>query len=351
MADIKNIKIGSLTPDKRMTLHDGTVTEIKRTYKVVDGQPVIVWDIGTTPIIKNIIITKWNIAAGSFTFPALTSDSIPYTLSWGDGSHSSGFSNTILEHTYAEPGEYTVTLDSEIIFENGYGKGIFYIGTALSNQPCLKYVDMESSWISLSNEMFSGCTALETVRLSKQGQITSTPESLFSGCTNLKYLFNYENIKIIASNTFYCCTALSDIEFPALQSVGSYAFYNCGSLESFILPETVSSIGDNVFTQSGLKNIKIPENIKTVSSICYKCRKLETVKGLGLQSILTGSFWASTSLKEIELSNNLKLIKKGAFSFASGAKIYFHGTKTEWNSVTKESGWYDTGSYTVIYIS
>ena len=45
MADIKNIKIGSLTPDKRMTLHDGTVTEIKRTYKIVDGQAVIVWDI------------------------------------------------------------------------------------------------------------------------------------------------------------------------------------------------------------------------------------------------------------------------------------------------------------------
>lgn len=59
MADIKNIKFGALTPDKRMTLHNGTVTEVKRTYKVVDGQAVVVWDIGEEQ--KKVLTTDFTL--------------------------------------------------------------------------------------------------------------------------------------------------------------------------------------------------------------------------------------------------------------------------------------------------
>lgn len=354
MADIRNIRRnGDNTPDKICRCIGGNLHKIKKIYKGINGQAVVVWDIGSKPTINNILITKWNVSAGTFTFPALTSDSIPYKISWGDSSNDdAGYSNAESTHTYAETGEYTVTVSSEISMENGFLKGITYIGTALKNKSSLLYVDMENSWVSLSSSMFYNCTALETVKFPSLGslmQVTSIPDDLFYGCTSLKNLFNHEKAKVIGAGVFSHCTSLSDIEFPALETIGGNAFSKCTSLKSFSMPETVSSIGSGAFSDSGLTSIEFPQKLKTVIYVCNGCKSLETVKGLGLESILAGSFTVCTSLKIVELSNNLKLIKSGAFSFAAGAKIYFHGTKAEWDAVEKESGWC-AGSYTMVYV-
>lgn len=56
MPDIRNVRSGSATPDRIFRIIDSQPKEIKRIYKVVNNQPVIVWDVGTEELKKMLVI-------------------------------------------------------------------------------------------------------------------------------------------------------------------------------------------------------------------------------------------------------------------------------------------------------
>ena len=126
---------------------------------------------------------------------------------------------------------YTVPDGAESVYAdafayNPYLESVIFPNTISSMYPC-----------------FKGCTALESVTLSKK--LSILPSGLFSGCTKLK-----------------------SIEIPtSVTEVKAYAFEDCSSLTTIELPKSVTQLGYFVFRGcSSLKTLIIRGNIEEVSS-------------------------------------------------------------------------------------
>ena len=95
--------------------------------------------------------------------------------------------------------------------------------------------------------MFKDCLSLETIDI--DGKLSYIPAGLFMGCSNLK-----------------------DVNFnPTSSSISRIeqdAFNGCKSLTTFILPESLQTIGNRAFQNcTGLTSMRIPRNVKGKDSI------------------------------------------------------------------------------------
>ena len=94
-----------------------------------------------------------------------------------------------------------------------------------------------------------------------------------------------------------------------------YAFSNCTDIKSVTLPESILSIGESAFQNSGLKEIVIPESVKSIGIAAFKeCPDLVSVSlPSNLSTIERSLFWNCKSLQEVTLPENLKTIGTSAF--------------------------------------
>lgn len=153
-----------------------------------------------------------------------------------------------------------------------------------------------------------------------EAQITSVPDYAFDGMSFVasvklpegvntigKYAFRDTNIwqiKIPSTVTTieeyaFANSHLAEITFPftsRLKSIKRYAFYNCTSLKEFIMPGTVTDLGDGYNFQDcrSLNRIIFSDSVTNIpNSTCNRCYQL----------------------REFHLPNNLKSI--GTFAFGS----------------------------------
>ena len=101
----------------------------------------------------------------------------------------------------------------------------------------------------MGNTVFSGCTALETVTLSKSMDIL--PTSTFNKCSALKEIYIPESYKTLNFGVFHSCSKLSKVTLAAsVDSIGDYAFYNNTSMSKIYSMNTVppKAPGSKVFS-------------------------------------------------------------------------------------------------------
>lgn len=174
---------------------------------------------------------------------------------------------------------------------------------------------------------FRGCSSLENVTL--PSTLKFLPSEGFEGCSSLKNITLPKGISKIPYGCFYGCSALSEIicESP-ITSVGSSAFAECTSLKTFDL-SSVKSLGASAFRLSGLTSAIIPEAITSIPSELFRgCSDLETVimhdgiTSIGNNSFSTASYYdendnriekACSSLKSLVLPAKLESIGYEAF--------------------------------------
>ena len=97
--------------------------------------------------------------------------------------------------------------------------------------------------------------------------------------------------------------------------IADYTFNNCTNIKSVTLPESILSIGESAFQNSGLKEIVIPESVKSIGIAAFKeCPDLVSVSlPSNLSTIERSLFWNCKSLQEVTLPENLKTIGTSAF--------------------------------------
>lgn len=149
-----------------------------------------------------------------------------------------------------------------------------------------------SGMTKVNNWLFRECTSLKSVKWNQC--ITEFGETAFKGCSALETFENAfpTNVTIIGASVFHDCSALTgdnrDLVLLKLKSLGGTAFQNsgiksieiggqlastgnafflCSKLESVILHEGTTTIGNDCFPFcTSLTNLVVPSTISTVGS-------------------------------------------------------------------------------------
>lgn len=270
MADIKNINFGGIVPDKRMTAVDGKAVEIKRTYKVVNGAGVIIWDIGNTPEppAVNEFILLYQTAKYNGQYYAVapkieeSATSHKGVIEWGDGKSDTYSSDTRYMHYYDSAGTYTVKIYAPIeniinaptgykyLFSNVqaviFPDSLISIGAyAFANNPIKSDIDFNNVE-TISAYAFSGDSAVygDTISELYGKEVVKIMDSAFY---KKRYLtkIDFPKVEHISNSSFSYCTKLTDVNIPSVKWIASYAFQNCTSLESIEIPDTIEEISYN----------------------------------------------------------------------------------------------------------
>ena len=136
----------------------------------------------------------------------------------------------------------------------------------------------------------------------------------FKGYSNDKYN--------IADSAFLGCRNLKKVTLKNVRRMGKKVFLYCDSLETASIDIGSSSelIGQNIFESSGL----------------------ETLELYGNGSIGDEVFRSSHNLTAVYISKTITSIGSKAFAGCSSLKdIYYSGTMSEWDSMTKAEDWID----------
>ena len=148
-----------------------------------------------------------------------------------------------------------------------------YINNITNNDKnSLLEVTISETCKKIDTNCFQNCNNLIKINYTNylDNNLLLIEDNAFNNCTNLIEckLFDYNNnIKKIGNNCFKNCSNLYQIQLEnsKLEFIGESAFENCNYLTEIHIPDTVTEIKKNCFTNTSLVNIyfdgRIPSNI------------------------------------------------------------------------------------------
>ena len=246
---------------------------------------------------------------------SLTSVTIPESVtSIGDDAFSecSGLTSVTIPSSVTSIGDRafcwcsgltSVTIPSSVTSIGDYA---FYGCFSLTS------VTIPESVTSIGDDAFSECSGLTSVTI--PSSVTSIGNGAFSGCSDLTSVTIPEGVTSIGDEAFYCCRSLTSVTIPeSVTSIGNGAFSGCSDLTSFVvdsanqhysainnllcskdgktlvaypggltsvtIPSSVTSIGDDAFSEcSGLTSVTIPSSVTSIGdrAFCW-CSGLTSV--------------------------------------------------------------------------
>ncbi len=121
--------------------------------------------------------------------------------------------------------------------------------------------------------------------------IKTIPTKTFYGCQQLKSVTLPEGITTIRAGAFANCSSLEEIYLPETITYmgGNYIFRNCTSLKKVNIPNQITSLSDELFMNSGIETFIIPQNITSIGWACFAFTHLKNIK-ICHESYSDGSF-------------------------------------------------------------
>ena len=209
---------------------------------------------------------------------------------------------------------------------------------------------------------------------------TNTYDGSVSGfeLDNLKYVYKFTTSSGSSDNLI----TYVDISKTSIEAISNYAFCSCSALTTFIFPETLITIGEGAFTNSGLTTFTIPSSVKFVDNnsfyystwwnnytggaiyykdnVCLGCDISGTSPTgsvsitSGTRVIATDAFTTCSGITSMSLPNSLKVINTSAFYYCSGLHSLTIPTSVEYIgvSILDNSGIYsDAADHTTLVVS
>lgn len=151
----------------------------------------------------------------------------------------------------------------------------------------------------------------------------------FEANTTMESIVIPETFTSIGNRVFWRCTSLKKVTLPKNMSyIAEYAFWDCTSLTDIEFPEKLSTIGHFAFSGClGFEEFEVPDNVKEIG---------------------TGAFYECTNLEKVYLPGSIELLSHSAFYQCPNlTDVYFDGTMNQWNKIETDetsfelNGWDD----------
>ena len=212
------------------------------------------------------------------------------SVDWGDGTV-----NTSTSHTYANEGNYVISITGSISASTS--SSAYLLGSATLNECLLKtYISSVATLINKSY-CFYDCYSLEVISLPNVSSKTS-----------------------IGSRTLYHSENLKHINLPKyITSIGEYAIYTgYGGLNSVSIPN-VYSFSANAF-KINTDCLLLPDSLKSISSSSAIKGRIEKIFARNLTHIYDN--FGGNYLKEFSFPNGTTSIRRNAFGGSSYSKLF-----------------------------
>lgn len=190
-------------------------------------------------------------------------------------------------------------------------------------------------------------------------------------------MYDYGNFESDNKSPFYDSENVKSVVFSeGITSVGEFAFVFCNNLKSATLPSTLTTIKRNgfmphidqylyhhelyglatlkipnkvtelarfAFSGTQLQSVTVPSSVVTVGDQVFgECQKLTTVR-YGGKVISDRMFVRCVKLANFTITKTCKDIVGGCFNYCEAlTELTYEGSISDWNSVTKRSGWDNT---------
>ena len=147
-----------------------------------------------------------------------------------------------------------------------------------------------------------------------------------------------EGLTVIGDNAFPEC-AITSITIPnSVTAIDYWAFWNCPNLETVNFGSGLESLGEAAFSDcAALTSITIPNSVTTIGEVAFEgCSSLASVTlSNNLDSIGEYAFQGCSSLTSITIPESVRIIETAAFTGCTGVKdvyCYPHPANLTWNT-------------------
>ena len=203
------------------------------------------------------------------------------------------------------------------------GNSVTTIGiSAFAGCTGLTEVTIPNSVTTIWSGAFAGCTGLTEVTI--PNSVTTIWSGAFGHCDNLKkVIWNARNVENPPrSSPFSNCDQLTNFIFGEnIQSIPSHLCYELKSLNTIIIPNSATSIGDFAFSScTGLTEVTIPNSVTKIGYEAFAgCTGLtEVTIPNSVTEIGSGAFDSCTGLTTVTMGNSMKNIGSSAFAGCTG---------------------------------
>ena len=328
----------ALTELPALPSHDGLVCQgwnwtleaIKALNRPVTVGAMYITDDGATRLHIRIA------SIGRMTVPLYIGQTVAngVSIDWGDGSTTetlAGTGNVNTSHTYADPGDYIISLmpDDGCTLSFGSNSSSYCVmGSTKSNNivycNMLQDVSIGKNVTSIDKYAFYYCYSLASIKISDG--VTSISYSAFENCYSLASITIPDSVTSIRYSAFDGCSSLASITIPdGVTSIGDYAFDGCSSLASIKISDGVTSIGYSAFNNCySLASITIPDDVTSIRDYAFNnCYSLASITiPDSVTSIGNSAFDGCSSLASIKISDGVTSIGNSAFNNCYGMRYY-----------------------------